>query len=208
MWKFLSPVVVALTLLPASPSWASPPGDRVIGTVDLEVILGDHGKSFGRLPDGSLRTTTRASDWEGCFIAAGARKSLLDLPIGNEVAERFVDNRGKISGALERLLVGLPERPNEAPFLRVNTLTLTEIMESKGAPKIDFTAIKRTLDVYQNLAGSEQHSSLDFSKAKELQKLASTFTQTAVVPARLELADHARSKEVLKLLATMPGAAR
>jgi hypothetical protein len=121
MWKTL--LVLPLLLNAPAPSSAPPgkaimPGGCVVQFVEIEGTLGYHGNTFSRLPNGMLVSTTIGFPWEGYFVDAGGKRYVLDLPIGDEKAERLKGKKVRVSGRLEYRQVGWPGNFFQMPFLR------------------------------------------------------------------------------------------
>jgi hypothetical protein len=183
MWKVLTPVLVALALLPPASALAVGPVHRCV----VEGTLGWHGNVFSRLPDGKVIISTMTCEWEGYFVEAGGQKYILDLPVGHAGAERLKGKRVKVTGELGSRQVGFPDRRYQMPFLRITTLVTSDAVEVKGKLAVDPTEILRPFGGTRYITAEGQRYYLDFGKTTDLEKVAASLKGTAVATGRLEV---------------------
>jgi hypothetical protein len=126
MSKIMASLVVVLLSIPALSGQEIRPGGCVRRTIEVEGKLGYQGNAFSRLPNGMLISTTIGFPWEGYFVESGGKKYILDLPIGDEKAERLKGKKVRVSGILRLGLVGLPGQESVMPFIRVASLKVVE----------------------------------------------------------------------------------
>jgi hypothetical protein len=217
MWKTLAALLgIGLLLNAPAPASARPdqtirPGGCVVRTIEIEGTLGYHGNAFGRLPNGLVITTTIGFPWEGYFVDAGPKRYILDLPIGDEKAERLKGKKVRVSGRLEHRQVGWPGKFFQMPFLRHVRV------KAAGSTLQERTYLGSSADYWQTADGlhalksGDRRSRIEHVRALLGEDLKSGKHTVRVAGNRLVVrttaANHARIKQFLDMLKVIPGPA-
>jgi hypothetical protein len=219
MWKILLSALVVVTQLVNAPVPAlardgqtTLPCGCVVRTTEIEGKLGYYGNHFGKGPNGILWMTEMYFPWEGYFIDAGGKRYILDLPIGDEGAERLKGKTVRASGVLAHRQAGPPEWTFQMPFLRYVRLKVTEEVLQERTYQGSAAEFWQTADAVYALKSKDHRSRVEHVRAMLGEGLKSGKHSVRVEGDRLVVrttaANHARIKKFLEMMKVIPGPAR
>jgi hypothetical protein len=215
MLKILTPVFAGLSLLLSIPAQSlARSGQEIrpggcIRTIEIEGKLGYSGNTFRRLPNGMLVSTLIGFPWEGYFVEVNGKKYVLDLPIGDEKAERLKGKQVRVSGVPENRKVGFPGQEYQMPFLRGATLkAVEEVLEERvyNGPSARYWL---TPDTIFSVKSGDRRPMVEHIRAllgEDLKGGQHTLrVDGSKLVVRTTARNHARIREFLRVVAMIPG---